>query len=220
VRQAAGAKSKMSPIYKELIDNLANDPTYDPASEPLPIVNDSAPTGRGRGRGRGRVRVRGRGHGRGGGHAAAAPDPTIAPADDPTIAPADDPTIVSADNPTTAEKPKRPRPRPKPKPKMPPAPEPEPNTDDVRASSDVPLGAKETGDCEPTGVEDITAEDRRGAAQRGAKSTGTAAGKGKAKAVGQGAVDVAVKTGTRAAGPKKTASKSKVSSFNLYGERH
>jgi hypothetical protein len=58
VRQPAGAKSKMSTIYKELIDNLANDPTHHPTSEPLPIVNDSAPTGRGRGR------ARVRGHGR------------------------------------------------------------------------------------------------------------------------------------------------------------
>jgi hypothetical protein len=51
-RQATGAKPKMSPIYRDLINKLAEDPTYNPASDPLPISNHPAPTGRGRARAR------------------------------------------------------------------------------------------------------------------------------------------------------------------------
>ncbi|KAG9074988.1 hypothetical protein FRC06_010340, partial [Ceratobasidium sp. 370] len=43
-RQAAGTKPRVAAIYRELIDKLATDPNYDPASDPLPVPKPPAPT--------------------------------------------------------------------------------------------------------------------------------------------------------------------------------
>ncbi|KAG9094331.1 serine/threonine protein kinase, partial [Ceratobasidium sp. 370] len=126
-RQAEGQPPRIASIHKDLINKLAANPEYDPASEPLPIHNlpaAPAPT---------TARNKSHGHGRAATTAAAAAvDPAATP-----LAPADTPPAVENLKPQPKSKSKskskpkakakaKPKAKPKPKPKSTPAPAPEP----------------------------------------------------------------------------------------------
>ncbi|KAG9122953.1 hypothetical protein FRC07_000428 [Ceratobasidium sp. 392] len=116
---ASGAPARVPMKYRELTDNLANNPAYDPASEPDPLAKPAAAAPRRRGR----------------------PPKNAAPAASPDL-PTE--TATAANPAPVPEQPKKavkPKPKPKPKAKAAPAPEPEPAPvpDPVPAPDSLPV---------------------------------------------------------------------------------
>ncbi|KAG8747856.1 hypothetical protein FRC10_011302, partial [Ceratobasidium sp. 414] len=189
-RQAAGTKPRVAVIYRELIDKLAADPNYDPASEPLPIPKPPAPTGHRRGRATQSATP-------------AAPNPTAA-------------STTLANAPPLAEKPND-GPKPKPKPKIRPVPASEPGIEPAPgveptpadASDSTPVGTQETKENEhvDVGVDEgsgCVAGKQGVTSQQGMVGGTKTADKGKGKATDEG---VSVKASTSTAGKKAAAAK-------------
>ncbi|KAG9075329.1 hypothetical protein FRC06_010146, partial [Ceratobasidium sp. 370] len=128
-RQAEGQPPRIASIHKDLINKLAANPEYNPASEPLPIHNlpaAPAPT---------MARNKSHGHGHAATTAAAAAvDPAVTslvPVDTPPVMENLKPQPKSKSKSKSKPKPKakaKPKAKPKPKPKSTPAPTLEPES--------------------------------------------------------------------------------------------
>ena len=161
-----GVPAHLSPMFKDLIEKLVGDPTYDPASEPDPLPEPSVPTyGRGGGRGsrggRGSCGGRGSRGGRGGRGGRAA---TVVTTDN-LMAPADTPQI--------SENVKA---QPRSKPKVKPAPKLDDNDNSLRNTD---LGNKDvTGHTQTNiemGEESSPTTSKRNKAKKGARTTSATA---------------------------------------------
>ncbi|KAG9093639.1 hypothetical protein FRC06_011424 [Ceratobasidium sp. 370] len=195
--QDTGSKARVLQVYKELIDILAADPHYDPASDSLPAPDPPAPT---------------RGRGRKAATPASAPTPDLAnssttPDNAPPPAPKPKarrkPKMKAVPEPEPESEPEpepTPEPTPKPAPKPTPKPAPEPFGDDESALSD--LGGSDVHE-EPART---TGKGGASSAQGGAKKQGSKAGNGKAVAQGQaGRKGKAIAEGEHTGGGKVAA---------------
>ncbi|KAG8727955.1 hypothetical protein FRC10_005442, partial [Ceratobasidium sp. 414] len=131
VHQATGTKPRISLMYKELVNILAANPDYNPASDPLPAPDPPAPT-----------------HARGRKAATSAPAPapgSVTPSTTPAGAPPPKekpkgrrkPKMKAAPEPEPKPKPE-PEPKPEPKPEPEPEPEPKPVDDNESGLSSAP----------------------------------------------------------------------------------